>query len=73
MEEDMPKYCSECGTKLEDDPKFCTECGVKIFRPKKEIESKSERWDKWSKIILIVLFCIACFTVTLMFKNIFRL
>lgn len=37
--EDMTKFCTNCGNKLEENSSFCTNCGTKIdsnVEPKKK-------------------------------------
>ena len=40
----MPKYCTECGAKLEGNPKFCPKCGEKLLA--EEIIQKEETIEK---------------------------
>jgi uncharacterized membrane protein YvbJ len=35
----MPKYCSECGTKLDKGSELCSGCGSKVEEKKLEVSS----------------------------------
>ena len=54
----MPKYCPECGVKIEENPKFCPECGNKFSVESvsaKQISVVEPRRDRYKTLSIIYL------------------